>query len=132
VIKKEVDMANDLTFDKGQSNVAGIMLLAAAAGAVAGILFAPKSGEETRQELRTKYDGAKSKMQDKAHMAKDKLSKGVEAARSKVHDAADKAKDTADKTADATKNKVESATTGQSLSDHIEAESNRRGRRPTL
>ena len=128
-------MAYEQTYDKGQSNLAGIMFLAAIAGAVAGILFAPKSGVDTRQEIRSKYDGMKGKVQDKAHDAKDRLSKGVEAAKSKVHETADKAKDVADKAADATENKLESASTSaseQSLSEHIEAEHSRRGRRPTL
>lgn len=54
-------------------------LIAAAAGAVAGILTAPKSGKETRADLKSKANELKDEATDKAKqevkIAKDKLTK---------------------------------------------------------
>ncbi len=80
-------------------NTFGVVLIAAAAGAVAGMLLAPKRGIDTRDELKNKYNDMKNKTQDRAMTAKDKLDRGIEAARSKTHDVADKTKDIADEAA---------------------------------
>lgn len=85
-----------------QANTAGVVLLAAAAGAVAGLLFAPKRGVETREEIKGKYNDMMNKGQDTIETAKDKVSQGVDTARSKVHIATDKTKEAVDKAADKT------------------------------
>ena len=119
------------TTKKQSSNGLGIVLLAAAVGTVAGLLFAPKRGTETREELKNKYNGVKNKTQDGAMDAKDRLNRGVEAARSKVHLAADKSKDIADKAADKTHEStdVKHSANATTLADEIKAEHEKRGRR---
>lgn len=58
-------------------------LIGAAAGAVAGILFAPRSGEETRKMI-----GDKAK--DYTEKGKEALYKGKEIAKEKIHQTAEK------------------------------------------
>lgn len=52
-------------------------LIAAAAGFAAGILLAPKSGEETRKEIRAKALETKSQLNDKADDAVEVLKEGA-------------------------------------------------------
>jgi gas vesicle protein len=118
--------------DSKSSNHMGVVLLAAAAGAVAGMLFAPKKGTETREDLMNKYNGAKTKTRDSALDAKERVNRGVEAARSKVHDAADNTKDAADKAADKTKDATAKTAPETSLAEEIQAERAKRGGRPAM
>jgi gas vesicle protein len=124
-------MDYDRPTTKKQSNVVGVALIAAAVGAVAGMLLAPKKGSETREDLMGKYNDAKNKTQDTVNSTKDKLNRGVDAARGKVHDAADKTKDVADNAADKAKDATSRHNTAQttSLADEIAAaERSKRGR----
>ena len=97
------------TTHKHSSNFA-VVLFAAAAGAIAGLLFAPKQGAETREDLRAKYNGAVNKSQDAAETARDKATQGYESIRSKVQSTADKSKDVVDNAADKAAEKVKNAT----------------------
>lgn len=54
-------------------NKLGVIVLAAAAGAVAGLLLAPKSGKETRQDLANKAN----EMKDKAMRGMDEAKAGA-------------------------------------------------------
>lgn len=85
--------------DKRSSNVMGVALVAAAVGAVAGLLLAPKRGTEMREDLKGRYNDMKSRTQATAEDVQTKLADGVETASSKVKEVADKAKDTADEAA---------------------------------
>ncbi len=74
------------------------VLLAAAGGAIAGLLLAPKSGKETRQDLKTKADEYKGKANDSlkdikkgASSVKDEVVRGAEALGEITKDAADDA-----------------------------------------
>lgn len=58
-------------------------LIGAAAGAIAGILFAPRSGKETRKII-----GDKAK--DYAVKGKETLNRGKEIAKEKIHQTAEK------------------------------------------
>lgn len=49
-------------------------VLSVAAGVVAGILTAPKSGKETRADLKTKADELKGNVEDKTEKVKGKIS----------------------------------------------------------
>ncbi len=55
-------MTHHATMDKhNANNMFNVAILAAAAGAVAALLFAPKRGTEMREDLKTKYNDMKSK-----------------------------------------------------------------------
>ena len=72
------------------NNTLMLSVLAGVAGVAAGILFAPKSGKETRAELR-----------QKATMAKDRAKQGVEHAKETAKTEVERAKDTKDRVASA-------------------------------
>lgn len=92
------------------ANAVSVMALAAVAGAAVALLFAPKKGSETRDDIKRKLREAKYKSQDTAtdlkHKAQDMVGdvrkKGEEVsedvadvvadARSQVEDAANQAK----------------------------------------
>lgn len=102
-------MGKDQSTTQKHSSNLGVVLIAAAAGAIAGLLFAPKRGAETREDLKDKYNEVKNMSQDVAETARDKVNKGVETLRTKVHDTADKSEDAADKTLDKSAEKAKTA-----------------------
>lgn len=67
---------------------------AAAAGFAAGILTAPKSGKETRADLKKKGDELKVAAEDKAKQAKKAAEEGVETVKSVAKKVGDVATDT--------------------------------------
>lgn len=91
------------------SNTFGIVLLAAAAGALAGLLFAPKKGTETREDLRNQYNDMKNRTQDRAQQARDQFSSGIDKVSSKASDVADKSREMVHKTADKAKDSADAA-----------------------
>jgi len=64
------------------------------AGALAALLFAPKTGKQIRRELRRKYETAKDVIEDWQEQAGDVIEKGSEWA-SNAKDWANTARDTA-------------------------------------
>jgi gas vesicle protein len=64
------------------------------AGALAALLFAPKTGKQIRRELRRKYETAKDVIEDLQEQAGDVIEKGSEWA-SNAKDWANTARDTA-------------------------------------
>lgn len=70
-------------------------IIAAAAGFVAGILLAPKSGQETRQELKKKVHDNKKKAADKAGHWKETMSTGAKEASEEATELARSAKESA-------------------------------------
>jgi gas vesicle protein len=94
--------------------------LGALAGTVIGMLFAPKSGKELRDEIKDKsgeyYDKAKEKGKEYYDKAKDKASEVVVAGK----DIADKTKDKITDAADKVKRAVETGV--QSARDKFEAD----------
>ena len=95
-------MHHDRT-DKGAYLTFGV-LLGAAVGMVAGLLTAPRSGNETREKLRSRandmHDHAKDKFEEKREMAEDKIQHALDKSKHAASRAADNAKDVVDKTAD--------------------------------
>jgi gas vesicle protein len=65
------------------------LLIGLGAGALAGLLLAPKAGKHFRRDLKRGYDDARDRIEDWAGEAKDR-----------VHDAADRLRDVANRGAE--------------------------------
>ncbi|MCA9309506.1 YtxH domain-containing protein [Candidatus Saccharibacteria bacterium] len=90
------------------------LLIGAVAGTVAGILTAPKSGKETRRDLKKKADEAKGAAERKlkdAHKELAKLSDDAKAQATKLKGKAKKEMEELAKKADELKEKVKAAIT---------------------
>jgi len=55
------------------TNLLGVAIVAAMAGALAALLFAPKSGSELRSDIKDKAKRTKDIAEDKMDIAKDKV-----------------------------------------------------------
>ena len=71
-------------------NVVAAVILGAAAGYVAGILTAPKSGKETRQDIKNTADKYKSEAEQKLQLLRDELSVVIDDASAKARYYSDK------------------------------------------
>lgn len=94
----------------------GVMTLAAMAGAVTALLFAPRKGSETREKLRLKMHEAKARSHDTVDSAKSKAQEGI-----------DKLKHTADEKAGEVSDVI---TEARSRAEDTIAEPRGRGRKP--
>jgi len=69
-------------FGRHEDSTAGtaltFLLIGIGAGALAALLFAPKSGEELRRDIRRKYKDAKDAVEDFADEAKDRMGEALE------------------------------------------------------
>jgi gas vesicle protein len=96
------------------------MIFGVAAGIGAGMLMAPRSGQETRNKMRDQALAAKEKasqqLEEKRLMAMDKVNKTLEKSKDLADKAADKTKDAVDKTSQRAK----------SAADQAQAETNAR------
>ena len=79
------------------------LLIGLGAGALAGLLLAPKSGKQLRRDLQRGYDDAKDTIGDWADEAKER----VREAGDRVRDVASRGADLADDLRDAAREKVE-------------------------
>lgn len=70
-------------------------IIAAAAGFAAGILLAPKSGKETREDIRAKALETKGQIDEKADEALDVLKEGAARAEAEARDMAKSVKKSA-------------------------------------
>lgn len=68
-------------------------IVGASVGAVGGILFAPKSGKETREDIKNSSIEANEKLKVKASEAKDKLNKKIKEGKENLSEANLKIKD---------------------------------------
>ncbi len=111
------------TTEERQTNTAGLVLLAALAGATAALLFAPKKGTETREEIKGRYNDMMTRTQTKVGDAQSKVAEKVSAASDKVKTMADqtasKTKTLADKANDKA-NTATKKTTSDTLSDETD------------
>lgn len=73
-------------------NMAGAIMFAALAGAVAGMLMAPKKGSETRSDIKLKMNEVKQKTRDQIEMAKKKAHDMKEASKHKAEETKDELK----------------------------------------
>jgi len=71
----------------------GLFLLGVAVGAGIALLYAPQSGDETRQDLRRGARRLRRKARDLAEDAKDKAHEVVQTSRTAVRDAAHEARE---------------------------------------
>jgi len=93
-------------YEVEDSNGAGFatgLFVGAVLGAVTALLFAPKSGEQTRQELKDMADQQKDNIKNQWEAAKDKV---VNTVREGVDSMAQKASSSVDNFADKTIDKV--------------------------
>jgi gas vesicle protein len=109
-------MAHSHSVKQYPGQLAGILAIGAAVGAGAAMLFAPKSGAETRRQLRGHMDTMKFKMQKKAKPVSYKTDEGVERMKAAASKLKTQSKDTADKTKRTTKR---TADKGKDITDEI-------------
>ena len=62
----------------GVGNAVTFLLIGMGAGALVALLFAPKTGKQTRKELRRKYEGARDTFDDWKETAKDTVESAIE------------------------------------------------------
>jgi gas vesicle protein len=85
------------------------LLIGLGAGALAGLLLAPKSGKLLRRDLKRGYDDAKDTVDDWADEAKTRVSDATDAVREageRVRDVASRGVDLAEELRDAAREKV--------------------------
>lgn len=76
-----------------KAKVAGITVLGASAGALAGILLAPKSGKETRNDISTKSTEIKNTIVKKSTDMKENITEQVSKRKSDINEAKEKISD---------------------------------------
>ena len=94
---------------KAARNTATGLGLGVALGAIAGLLFAPKSGKETRQDIKVAAEKA-------AQVVKEAAEKGAEVVKEKAHEASEFAKEKAQVATEFAKEKLgkkKAAATGE-------------------
>jgi len=92
-------------YEESNSNVGTaitFLIIGLGAGALVGLLLAPKTGRQMRKELRRRLDDAKDSFQDWSEDARDRLSD----AREKVQDAVDRGSDWASNLRDTARDKA--------------------------
>lgn len=80
-----------------------------AIGGAAGVLFAPKSGDETREDIKNFYNEKKDQAEEIARNAREKVQDKAEDAIDSTREGLEKAKKEAEKAADKAEEKVEKA-----------------------
>ena len=85
--------------ERSSSNTLLVPLVAGLAGAVAGLLLAPRSGRETREQLRVN-----------ANKAKQQATEGLDTARTSLEEGLEKAKDAKSRLAETIKTRKPKAT----------------------
>lgn len=108
------------TSEKTATTLLGF-ILGAAAGVAAGMLLAPKSGEESRLQLKQKAQETRGKVQDRWAPHKEDLG-------SKIDDVSDKVTDKLDQAKDAAHDAVDNTHTSAAIATE---EARRRTRRKT-
>jgi len=100
---------NNEEYEEQESDGAGFvtgLLLGAAIGAIGAILYAPKSGEETRQDIKDLADQKKDSLKNQWNETKEKAVGFVDDVREKVDYAANRVSNSVDAYADKAVDKV--------------------------
>ncbi|MFH0780813.1 MAG: YtxH domain-containing protein [Pseudomonadota bacterium] len=102
IVKELVDRLRNARSDRERSirrNQAGVLAMGVsigcAVGAVAGVLFAPKAGKETREDVSRRSKDAWEKIKDNTSATGQRLVNAVEEKGSQVYAAAEKCVDAA-------------------------------------
>lgn len=74
-------------------SVFGAMTLGAMAGAAAALLFAPRKGSETREQIRLRMQAASTHSQETMDAAKSKAQEGIDKIKGKTEQAAEDSSD---------------------------------------
>lgn len=94
-------------YESSEGNAVGtaitFLLIGLGAGALAGLLLAPKTGKQLRRDLKRGYDDAKDTLDDWTEEAKDR----VRDAHERVRDVAEQGANLADNLQQAVRDKVE-------------------------
>jgi gas vesicle protein len=96
-------------YEREDSDTAGFatgLFIGAAIGAVLALLYAPKSGEEIRQDLKDLADEQKDNIKNQWDRTKEKAAEVVNTAKEKVDSVAQRASNSVDVYADKAVNKV--------------------------
>jgi gas vesicle protein len=103
-------MSSKYEEEREDSNGGGFalgLLVGATVGALAAMLFAPKSGYETRQQLKDLADHQKDNLRNQWEDTKIKAAIAVDTAKEKLNTVAEQAKGTVDEYADKAKTVVD-------------------------
>lgn len=102
IVKELIDRVRNARSDREKSirrNQAGVLALGVSigctVGAVAGVLFAPKAGKETREDVSRRSKDAWEKIKDNTSSTGQRLVSAVEEKGSQVYAAAEKCVDAA-------------------------------------
>jgi gas vesicle protein len=130
-LKCEAMRSKHQDYEDNDSSGAGFatgLLLGAIVGACAALLYAPKSGDETRQELKDLADKQKENLKFQWELTKEKATEAVNTAKEKVNAFGDQAKNTVDAYADKAKAKVDHlADNAKSTVDNLQKRSDHLG-----
>jgi gas vesicle protein len=102
VMKGDTMGAMDTSTDKSAYMTLGFMF-GIIGGVAAGMLLAPKSGRESREQIKLKAQETQARLKQQAAIQKASVTEKVNRARNKAQDVADQAKDTAGRARDAAK-----------------------------
>ena len=95
VLQARIDREKTLRLKKARILALGVTI-GSTVGALAGVLFAPKAGKETREDLIRRGCGAWGKIQENASHIGHRLTSAVEGKSSRVRTAAEKNVDAAE------------------------------------